>query len=129
MRGWHASSFLVRNMRRSAAWVPVVTVAVLTLYPRAAQVGPAAAQDGSSPAPVSARSAPAPPPPSVTLEHRLIEVRPAPRLRPAPRSIRRPLATRLTAALLPRDTLVMRARRVVVGDGRFRPEPFPRLDR
>ena len=70
------------------------------------------------------------PRPSVTVQHQLIQINPAPRPKPAPRVRRAVPSTRLAyGPLLRRDNLAVRARRVVLGDGRFRPEPFPRLDR
>ena len=75
-------------------------------------------------------AAPRAPQPSVTIQHQLIQIEPSPTPRPAPRVRRVVPPTRLAyQPLLRRDTLASRARRVVLGDGRFRPEPFPRLDR
>ena len=68
--------------------------------------------------------------PSVVIQHQLIQIEPAPQPKPVPRIRRAVPSTRLAyEPLLRRDTMVSRARRVVLGDGRFRPEPFPRLDR
>ena len=112
-------------MPRRTGLVVIVALAALTMYPPPAQVGvrdPQAAQP--------AMKLPPAPKPSVTLQHQLIQVEPVRPPRPAP-SLRRALpSTRLAyGPSRHQDTLAARARRAVVGDGRFRPEPFPRLDR
>ncbi len=102
----------------------VVALAALIMYPPPAQVG---VGDPQTAAP--AGKAPPAPKSSVTVEHELIQVEPMPRPKPAPR-LRRPLpSTRLAYGAPRQETLVTRARRKFLGDGRFRPEPFPRLDR
>jgi hypothetical protein len=74
------------------------------------------------------------PKPSVTLQHQLIQVEPvapvAPttRPKPAPRLRQDLPPTRRASGPVQQESLGGRARRVLVGDGRFRPEPFPRLD-
>jgi hypothetical protein len=67
--------------------------------------------------------------PSVRIEHELVRL-PTPR----PPRLSRPAqwrATRLAAAepADPPAPLLVRARRALVGDGRYKPEPFPRLAR
>ena len=115
---WLQSSKMVPR----PALVPVVALALLILSPLPAQVG--------TPPPRPVVSAPALPLPSVKLEHQLIEIRPPRRARPDVQIRRDIPATRLaTAAPDRRDTLVARAGRAFLGDGRFRPEPFPRLER
>ncbi len=49
--------------------------------------------------------------------------------KPAPRLRRTLPTTRLAYGPTRQETLSSRARRALLGDGRFRPEPFPRLDR
>jgi len=78
----------------------------------------AAAQDGSTPE-------------KVTIEHHLVHVPivSATRLPPRPRlSSANRLASRNNAAERPQN-LVTRAGRALLGDGRYRPEPFPRPGR
>ncbi|MBA2302015.1 MAG: hypothetical protein H0W08_05225 [Acidobacteria bacterium] len=92
-----------------------------------------------SPAP-SATPSPAEPRPSVQVRHELIAI-PVPMARvinrraaPPPafraalngRPVPRP-ATRQAGQSAPDVHLLEKARRVVVGDGRHKPEPFPRL--
>lgn len=67
--------------------------------------------------------------PSVRIEHELVRLP-----KPRPHSINRPAqwrSTRLAAAepADPQAPLLVRARRAFVGDGRYKPEPFPRLER
>jgi hypothetical protein len=67
--------------------------------------------------------------PSVRVEHELVRLP-----KPRPQRINRPAqsrSTRLTAAepAASRASLIVRARRAFVGDGRYKPEPFPRLER
>lgn len=67
--------------------------------------------------------------PSVRVEHELVRLP-----KPRPQRINRPAqwrSTRVAAAELPgsRAPLMVRARRAFVGDGRYKPEPFPRLER
>ena len=112
-------------MPRRAGLVLIVALAALTVYPPPAQVGERDPQAATAPA----LKVPPAPKPSVTLEHQLIQVEPMRAPKPAPR-LRRPLpSTRLAYAAPHQETLVTRARRKFLGDGRYRPEPFPRLDR
>jgi hypothetical protein len=122
--GWHASRFSCSDMPRRTGLVLIVALAALTMYPPPAQVG---VRDPQSAAPAS--TLPAVPKPSVTLEHQLIQVEPMRPPKPAPRLRRALPTTRLAYGPAPQDTLVTRAARKFLGDGRFRPEPFPRLDR
>ena len=70
------------------------------------------------------------PPPAIKLEHQIIEVQPPRAVNRPPRRRVAPVTTRLALLRAPAGgTLVARARRAVIGDGRYRPEPFPRLDR
>lgn len=59
---------------------------------------------------------------SVRLQHQLIEIRIPARATPPPRAAS-PRSPRAEAS---RPRFVDRARRVLIGDGRYRPEPFPR---
>ena len=114
-------------MCRRAGLVLIVALATLTMYPSIAQER-VPETHVSIPA-AAPRSTPAP---AVILQHQLIQVEPAPRAKPAPRVRRAVPSTRLAyGPVFRRDNLASRARRVVLGDGRFRPEPFPRpaLDR
>jgi hypothetical protein len=124
LRAWHASGLWSSNMSTRASLVMVVAIAALTMYPSPAQVGVRDPQ-----APVQARKVAPAPKSSVTVEHQLIQVEPMPRPKPPPRLRRSLPSTRLAYGLARQDTLATRARRAVFGDGRFRPEPFPRLDR
>jgi hypothetical protein len=111
-------------MPRRTGLVLIVALLALTVYPPPAQVG---VPDPQTAVP-AAKVSPAPKS-SVTVEHQLIQVEPMPRPKPVPRL--RPALPSTRLAYLPpaQDTLVARARRKFLGDGRFRPEPFPRLDR
>ena len=124
---WHASRFAWLDMSRRTGLVAVVALAALTMYPPPAQVG------GRDPQPPAAAGKAAPAPkPSVTLQHQLIQVDPPEtikRPKPAPRLRRALPSTRLAYGPAPQQSLGVRARRAFLGDGRFRPEPFPRLDR
>jgi hypothetical protein len=60
---------------------------------------------------------------SVRLRHELIEIKVPARATPRPRAVRPPRGPRAEAR---RPHFVERARRALVGDGRYRPEPFPR---
>jgi len=111
-----------------ASLVPVLALALLILAPLPAQVEVPATQPD-----VPLRAARNPAPPSVRLEHQFIQIEPPRPQKPALRIRRSIPATRLASATLerhdPREALVVRAGRAFLGDGRFRPEPFPRLDR
>jgi hypothetical protein len=63
---------------------------------------------------------------SVRIQHELIRV--APPRRPSSPDVRRPFRS-ASARPTPREPrFVERARRVLMGDGRYRPEPFPKPD-
>ena len=107
--------------------VPLAMLAVLMLHP------PPASSPRVDPTAVRPVEAPVAPPesagPSVQIEHELVRL-PKPRLQ----RINRPAQFRTTrlAAAEPADArapLIVRARRAFVGDGRYKPEPFPRLER
>jgi hypothetical protein len=112
-------------MPRRTGLVSIVALAALTMYPPPAQVGVRDPQTATAPAP----KVPSPPKSSVTLEHQLIQVEPIRPPKPPPRLRRALPVTRLAYGTPHQETLVTRARRKFLGDGRFRPEPFPRLDR
>ena len=112
-------------MPRRTGLVLIVALAALTVYPPPAQVGVRDTEAATAPA----SKVPQPPGRSVTLEHQLIQVEPVRPPKPAPRLRRALPTTRLAYGPTRQDTLASRARRAVLGDGRFRPEPFPRLDR
>ena len=98
--------------------LPKLVVLVLTL---AALLWPTRAE---SPVQAVVKTAPA----DVTIEHQLI------RVEESRRTLRRPrvaAANRLAAFTKPiqrggQPALVVRAGRLIMGDGRYRPEPFPR---
>ena len=113
-------------MYRRAGMVPLVAFAVMMLHPLPG-AGPRRHQP-APPASLVPQTAPVLPPPSVRIEHELVRLpkAKAPRAnRPAERSTRMALASPLHA----RTPLIVRASRAFVGDGRFKPEPFPRLAR
>jgi hypothetical protein len=116
------------SMRR---WIGALAVAVgglMFLFPRASEA-PSAQQYGEKSAvPPRAGQDPEPPGPaaeSVRIEHRLVAVQalPAP---PAARAVARAVNARTDARPAAPQRFGSRARRVLVGDGRYRPEPFPR---
>ena len=81
--------------------------------------------------PVSAAGAVLLSPVNVTLEHQLIHV-PAAHVKKMPPRPRVSQATRLalrSSAPQRQESLVSRAGRMLLGDGRYRPDPFPRPDR
>jgi hypothetical protein len=107
--------------------VPLVMLAVLMLYPPPASspriertIAPLVVA-----APVSPSESAGP---SIRIEHELVRLP-----KPRPQRINRSAqwrSTRLAAAepAGPRAPLIVRARRAFVGDGRYKPEPFPRVD-
>ena len=110
--------------------VPLMMFAVLMLYPPPAsspRVDPTAA--GPAPLPQASPGIQSSPvaSPSVRIEHELVRLP-----KPRPQRINRPQgpSTRLAAAepADPRAPLIVRARRAFTGDGRYKPEPFPRVD-
>jgi hypothetical protein len=109
--------------------VPLMMLAVLMLYPPPAsspRVEPArpVALPQASP---EIQASPVGADPSVRIEHELVRLP-----KPQPQRINRPQwrSTRLAAAepTDPRAPLIVRARRAFTGDGRYKPEPFPRVD-
>ena len=106
--------------------VPLVAFAVLMLHP-VPGAGPRRDQ-AAPPATPMPLSAPVSPPPSVRVEHELVRLPKA----KAPRANRPWRSTRMALAGPPppaRTPLIVRASRAFVGDGRFKPEPFPRVSR
>jgi len=85
-----------------------------------------------SPTDAPNRSAAPSEPPAVQIEHQLIRIAPAPSpQRPRPRllhAVNRLAVARPPSAQRP-DSFALRAGRLLVGDGRYRPEPFPRPGR
>jgi hypothetical protein len=83
-------------------------------------------------APISAHQSPVD---TVQVEHEVIHVTPSQnRVPPAPARISRSASVRVAAARKPADRpapqgIVSRARRALLGDGRYRPDPFPRPGR
>jgi len=114
-----------------AGVVPLLAFAVLMLNP---PLG-----NRPAPAPAKTSAAPAAPvivAPSVRIEHELVrlpqpQAQPPAQPKPTPRVSRPWRSTRMAHATQPesRPRLLVRASRAFVGDGRFRPEPFPRLTR
>jgi hypothetical protein len=112
-------------MYRRAGLLPLAAVAAFLLFP-AVELWP----QGQPETPRTTGELAAPPPPAIRLEHQIIEVQPPKAAKRAPRRRVAPAATRLASISVQGDTtLVARARRAVLGDGRYRPEPFPRLER
>ncbi|MGH9372221.1 MAG: hypothetical protein ACRD15_11880 [Vicinamibacterales bacterium] len=125
-------------------WVGVFACAItglLFLFTRNGEA-PAAQQRDTMPAPVAASpgSTPSGLPvdsgvesDSVRVEHQLIEVSPppvrAPRVRPAVRSSAVGSSPGREGESRREPRFVERARRVLIGDGRYRPEPFPKPGR
>ena len=94
--------------------------ALLTLYPATAE------------SPVGAATRPSPP--SIRVEHQIVEALESPRhVTSEPRRRQRlpprPSAVQYAVRSEPSAGLVARAGRLFFGDGRFRPEPFPRPGR
>ena len=122
----HASRLYSLDMYRQVR-LPLVMLAVLMVHPPPAS----APRVDLTPVPpvVAPRTAPEAADPSVRVEHELVRLP-----RPRPQQINRPVqwrSARLAAAESSdsRPTLILRARRAFVGDGRYKPEPFPRLGR
>jgi hypothetical protein len=67
-------------------------------------------------------------PAEIRIEHQLIHVveAPPPPRRPAAAALNRLASVRKPVQRARQETLVVRAGRLLMGDGRFRPEPFPR---
>jgi hypothetical protein len=108
-----------------AGLVPLVAFAVLMLHPPVTGRPP---QSQAAPAIQAPLMAPALTAPSVRVQHELVRLpRRAPRINRPPTW--RP--TRMALANQPygRAPLLVRASRALVGDGRYKPEPFPRLGR
>ena len=84
----------------------------------------AEADAGASPAAVDAVAEPAPPVESVRIEHELVHARTIAPAVPARASL---VAQPRRAEPRPESRrFVLRASRMIVGNGRYRPEPFPR---
>lgn len=67
-------------------------------------------------------------PADIRIEHQLIQVTesPTPRRRPPTVAVSRVASVRKPAQRSRQEALVVRAGRLLMGDGRYRPEPFPR---
>jgi hypothetical protein len=94
---------------------------VLMLLTLAALLWPSPAE---SPVQALVKGAPA----DVRIEHQLIHVMesPAPPRRPVTAAVNRPASIRKPVQRARQEALVVRAGRLIMGDGRYRPEPFPR---
>jgi hypothetical protein len=106
--------------------MPLMMLAVLMLHPPPAS---SPRSDSTAVRPVVAPQPSETAGPSVRVEHELVQLP-----KPRPQRINRPAqwrSSRLAAAEPPdsRAPLLVRARRAFVGDGRYKPEPFPRLER
>jgi len=104
--------------------VPLLAFAVLVLHPPVTGRPP---QAPVTPAVQVPETAPALTAPSVRVQHELVRLP-----KPAPRVNRPPWRSTRTALANPpygRAPLLVRASRALVGDGRYRPEPFPRPSR
>ena len=107
--------------------LPLIMLAVLMLHPPPASSP--RVDLTTVPSVVAPRTSPEAAAPSVRVERELVRL-PNPR----PQHINRPVqwrSTRLAAAepSESRPALIVRARRAFVGDGRYKPEPFPKLER
>ena len=115
-------------MHRSARMVPLFAFAVLLLHP---PVGAPRSERAADPAAVTGIPASALTP-SVRVQHELVRL---PKAKPQPQRVKRPSqwrSTRLAMKDTPpssRPPLLVRASRALIGDGRYKPEPFPKLDR
>ena len=67
-------------------------------------------------------------PADIRIEHQLIQVAepPTPRRRPPTVAVSRVAPVRKPAQRSRQEALVVRVGRLLMGDGRYRPEPFPR---
>ena len=94
---------------------------VLVLLTLAALLWPSRAE---SPIQALVNGAPA----EIRIEHQLIHViePPAPPRRPAAAAVNRLASVTKPVQRARQDTLVVKASRLIMGDGRYRPEPFPR---
>ena len=122
----HGSRLYLLDMYRQIR-MPLIMLAVLMLHPPPAS-SPRVEPTAVSPV-VAPQISPEPAGPSVRVEHQLVRLP-----KPRPQHINRPpqwRSTRLAAAepSESRPALILRARRALVGDGRYKPEPFPRLER
>jgi hypothetical protein len=103
-------------------WIVLTLAAVALLWPATAESPVGAATAAVVPAQAAA----------VTVEHELVLVSAPTSVAPAPRRRPTPSAVRLTAgpgrSLKPAG-FALRAGRALIGDGRYRPEPFPRPGR
>ena len=122
----HGSRLYSPDMYRQIR-MPLIMLAVLMLHPPPAS-SPRVDQIAVPPV-VAPQLSPDAEDPSVRVEHELVRLP-----KPRPQHLNRPVqwrSTRLAAAQPSesRPTLIVRARRVFVGDGRYKPEPFPRLER
>ena len=114
------------DMYRQARIVPPMMLAVLMLYPPPASSP--RVERTAVPAVIVPASQPDSAGPSIRIEHELVRLP-----KPRPPRINRPVqwrSTRVAAAepAGPQPPLLVRARRAFVGDGRYKPEPFPRLE-
>jgi len=104
-------------------WIVLTLAAVALLWPATAE-----SPVGAATAPVASAQAAA-----VTVEHELVlasaatSMAAAPRRRPASTAVR--LAAAAPARSLKPAGFAVRAGRALMGDGRYRPEPFPRPGR
>jgi hypothetical protein len=114
-------------MRIRVAVIGLILFAAVGLFPRRAE-SPLRASQAPADFPLRASQAPVPAPlPSVTIEHDFVRIAPTTRMGAPYRKIaapaKRPPAPRVS------NSLLARAARAVLGDGRHRPEPFPRPGR
>ena len=104
------------------------TAAVLAMFPRASEAPPALLTSAGAPATPAAASGAVSEGPSIRIEHELVIApvwRPPVRRSPevAPRHVR-------MAGRRPQPAgAIAGTRRLLFGDGKYRPEPFPRVGR
>jgi len=112
-------------------WVGLASVMVAGLIAVLSRVGaapvpPVAALPVVESPMTTEAATPAPAPASVRVEHQLIDVQPLAAPPPRWRPIARAQNSRPNGRRADPGAFVTRARRALVGDGRYRPEPFPR---
>jgi hypothetical protein len=113
-------------MTRGAAITLLFTTGCVCFFVLAGHVPRGTAARASAGGVSSAPPAQAPALPSIRIEHELIEV---PIVRPpvAPPAAVQPVRrARATQSPVERPTFAVNARRLLLGDGKYRPEPFPR---
>jgi hypothetical protein len=123
---------LTETKNRWVVSLGVIAASALLMFPRQGEA-PSAQQLNPEPATARENAAPDPadsatrPGDAVRIEREIIRVKPSPQAVPSTRSASgRFVPTERDPRAAESQTFVVRARRALVGDGRYRPEPFPR---